>query len=293
MIRTNKDKLVKISVLGEISNPMFKRSVYNVSPDGRPVVLPGVGGITYNIRIGDPAVGWEADHVEPGVSIKNPDKGENWSANVGLNVLSCIGNSVRVVSGEAKGEKGVVTGKHGGIEHVLVDFEPEILEKVIIGDKVMVRAFGLGLKLSDCPNVKVMNLDPGLLDRMPLKIQADVLSVPVTHSIPASTMGSGLGASHTYSGDYDIQLSDSTVIKEHGLDDLRLGDLVALVDADHTYGRVYRKGAISIGVVVHCDCVVSGHGPGVTTIFTSSEGKIAPSLDSGANIATYLEMRKK
>lgn len=292
MIKTNKDKLVKISVLGEISSPFFKKSVYNVSPEGRPVVLPGVGGITYNIRIGDPAVGWEADHVEPGVSIRNPDQGERGNANVGLNVLSCIGNGARIVSGEAKGEKGIVTGKHGGIEHVLVDFEAEIMSKLVIGDKVMVRAFGLGLKLLDYPKVKVMNLDPDLLEKMPLKGKDGVLSVPVTHTIPAAAMGSGIGSAHTYSGDYDIQLSDTTLIEEHGLEDLRLGDMVALMDADHSYGRVFKKGAVSIGIVVHCDCVVSGHGPGVTTLLTSPEGKIIPCIDTRANLADYLEMRK-
>ena len=292
MIKTNKNKLVKISVLGEISSPVFKKSVYNVSPEGRPVILPGVGGITYNVRIGDPAVGWEADHVEPGVSIKNPDQGERGNANVGLNILSCIGNEARIVSGDAKGEKGVVTGKHGGIEHVLVDFEPDVMETLVIGDKIMVRTHGLGLKLLDCPDVKVMNLDPDMLEKIPLKNEGGVLSVPITHIIPAATMGSGVGSAHTYSGDYDIQMSDTTVIEEHGLEDVRLGDLVALSDADHTYGRVYRKGALSIGVVVHCDCVVSGHGPGVTTIFTSSEGKITPFIDPEANIANYFGIKK-
>ena len=30
----------------------------------------------------------------------------------------------------------------------------------------------------------------------------------------------------------------------------------------------YLKGAVSIGVVVHSDCVKMGHGPGITTIVT-------------------------
>jgi len=59
-------------------------------------------------------------------------------------------------------------------------------------------------------------------------------------------------------------------------------------DADHTFGRMYRKGAITIGVVVHSDCVLSGHGPGVTTIITSSRGAILPELDSRANIGNLL-----
>ena len=87
------------------------------------MVFPGVGGITYNVRVGDLAVGWMADHVEPGVSIRNKEKEDRFphGPNYALNVLSCVGNEAVVVTGDAKGENGVVTGKHGGIEHVLVD----------------------------------------------------------------------------------------------------------------------------------------------------------------------------
>ena len=57
MLRTNIDKLVKISVMGEVSSPVFRRSPYRISSDGKPVVLPSVGGITYNVRVGDTACG--------------------------------------------------------------------------------------------------------------------------------------------------------------------------------------------------------------------------------------------
>ena len=53
-----------------------------------------------------------------------------------MNVLACIGNEAIVVKGDAKGEKGVVVGKHGGIEHVMADFPPEIMEKLVIEDRV-------------------------------------------------------------------------------------------------------------------------------------------------------------
>jgi hypothetical protein len=293
MLRTNVDKLVKISVVGEVASPVYGRGIYNISAEGVPMVLPGVGGITYNVRVGDPACGWEADHVEPGVSIENKENDPRFGqgANTALNVLSCVGNEAVVVSGDAKGSKGVVTGKHGGIEHVLVDFQPETLEKLMLGDKVLVKAFGVGLKLLDFPEIKVMNMEPRFLEALDPKPSGDKLEVPVTHVIPAAIMGSGLGANQTYSGDYDIQLFDEVTRKEYGLDDLRLGDLVAILDADHSYGRIYRKGAVSVGIVVHTNCVTSGHGPGVTTLFTSSTGKIAPKIDSKANIAYLLKLR--
>jgi hypothetical protein len=293
MLRTNVDKLVKMSVVGEVVSPVYGRGVYTISAAGIPMVLPGVGGITYNVRVGDPACGWQADHVEPGVSIENKENDPRYGqgANTALNVLSCVGNEAVVVAGDAKGAKGVVTGKHGGIEHVLVDFQSEVFEKLMLGDKLLVKAFGVGLKLLDFSEITAMNIDPRFLEALNAVPNGDKLEIPVTHIVPAAIMGSGLGANQTYSGDYDIQLFDENTRKEYGLDDLRLGDLVAILDADHTYGRIYKQGAVSVGIVVHTNCITSGHGPGVTTLFTSSTGKIIPKVDAKANIAAILKLR--
>jgi len=293
MLRTNADKLVKISVMGEAASPVVGRSVYNISATGTPSILPGVGGITYNLRVGDPACGWEADHVEPSVSVENKenDPRHGQGANAAFNVLSCVGNEAIVVNGDAKGAKGVVTGKHGGIEHVLVDFQPETLEKLMLGDKILVKAFGVGLKLTDFPDIKVMNMDPSFLEALKPKPHGEKLEVPVAHIVPAAIMGSGLGSNQVHSGDYDIQLFDEKVIEQYGLEDLRLGDLVAIIDADHSFGRIYRQGAISVGIVIHTNCVTAGHGPGVTSLMTSPSGKIIPEIDAKANIACLLKLR--
>jgi hypothetical protein len=292
-VKTNEDKLVKISVMGEVASPISK-SAYNITHDGRPVTLPGVGGITYNLRVGDLATGWKADHVEPGVSIENKENDARFKqqANTSLNILSCVGNEAKVVgTSDAKGEKGTVVGKHGGFEHVMVDFPEDVMEKLVIGDKMMIKAFGQGLELIDYPDIKVMNIDPVFLNKIKLGDENGRLAIPVTHSIPARIMGSGLGADQVYSGDYDIQLFDESTNKEFGLDDLRFGDLVAILDADHSYGRIFKKDAVSVGIVVHSDCVISGHGPGVTTLFTSTKGMIEPVIDSNANIASILRLR--
>ncbi len=257
------------------------------------MILPGVGGITYNVRVGDLATGWMADHVEPGVSLENrePDSRMPQAQSRALNVLSCVGNEATVVEGDAKGEKGTVVGKHGGIEHVMVDFPPEVMEKLIIEDKVMIKAFGVGLKLLEIPEVKTFNLDPGFLDAINPVIEGGKLRVPVTHTVPAAIMGSGLGRNQVSSGDYDITLFCEETVEEYGLEDLRLGDLVAIVDADHSFGRIYRKGAISVSIVTHSDCVTAGHGPGTTTLFTSKTGTIEPVIDADANIAKILGLR--
>jgi len=287
MLRTNVDKLVKNSVVGEINHPAV--SSYRLTPDGHSRMLPGTGGITYNIRVGDIAVGWEADHVEPAVTIKNSDN----NANSGLNTLSCVGNEAVVISGDnAKGEKGVVVGKHGGAEHVMIDVPIETMEKLLIGDKFMVKAFGIGLKLLDFPEVIVMNVAPNFLEALSLEgDESGNLVIPVTHEVPGAIMGSGLGGSNAYRGDYDIQMFDKEIVEKYGLEDLRFGDLVALMDTDNTFGPIYRTGAVTIGIIVHSDCVTAGHGPGVTRLFTSSSGKIVSKINPDANIAKILNLR--
>lgn len=290
-MRTNSAKLVMLSVVGEVSSPAMAEMGYRIGSTGSPAILPGTGGITYNIKVGHPACGWVADHVEPGVSVKNstPREGTR-SANAALNTLSCIGNTAVVISGDAKGAKGVVTGKHGGIEHVLVDFDDRTLAKLAIGDKILVRAYGTGLRIEGLEDIRIMNLAPDLLAKMKVRSGRGKIEIGVSHIVPAALMGSGIGKVHAHSGDYDIQLLDKKSVAKFGLGNIKLGDIVAVKDADHTFGRMYRKGAMTVGVVVHTDCVLSGHGPGVTTIMTHSRGAIMPWKDPDANIAKILRI---
>lgn len=293
MLRTNQEQLVMISVIGEVVSPVIGSAIYKVSADGEPMILPGVGGITYNIRVGDKASGWMADHVEPGVSLENrtSDSRIPRGQSRALNVLSCIGNEALIVKGDAKGGKGIVVGKHGGIEHVMVDFQPEIMEKLVIEDRVMVKAYGVGLKLLDAPDVMCFNLSPDFLSSINPRINDGVLEVPVTAMVPSAVMGSGIGRSNVGSGDYDITTFCNMTTEEYNLNDLRLGDLVAILDADHSYGRIYRRGSVSIGIVTHSNCIIAGHGPGVTTLLTSTKGSIKPFLDNDANIAKLMGLR--
>ena len=112
----NRERLVAISVMGQIHHPTIGHSgTFKLCHDGTSGVLPRVGGITYNVKLGDCVYDKVCDPVEPGISMKNPDPKENDA----LVMLACIGNKARVVSGDAKGAAGFVTGFHGGIEHTL------------------------------------------------------------------------------------------------------------------------------------------------------------------------------
>ncbi|GAH09379.1 unnamed protein product, partial [marine sediment metagenome] len=67
-------------------------------------------------------------------------------------------------------------------------------------------------------------------------------------------------------------------------------DFVAIMDHDNRYGRAYRKGAVTIGIVIHSDCLRAGHGPGATTIMTCKTSLIKPVINPQANIANILKI---
>ena len=81
--------------------------------------------------------------------------------------------------------------------------------------------------------------------------------------------------------------------EKYGINQLRFGDFVAVLDHDSTYGPHYKQGAITIGVVVHSDSFTSGHGPGLTIVATSSTRAIEPVVDAHANLANYTDVLLK
>ncbi len=283
-MKTNNNKLISHAVTGQISHPTISKS-YWIGFDGIPRTLPSVGSITYDIEIGDICTGLAGDHIEPGVSIRNKDAKENMT----LNHLACIGNVATIVSGDAKGETGIVTGKHGGIDNVIIYFEQKVLNRLVIGDNIQIKTFGLGLELLDYPQVTVMNLDPKLLDKLFIEKTKEKMIVSVAKVIPAYLMGSGIGSDNSRTGDYDIMLHDVEKNKKFDLDDLRFGDLVAIRDHYANFGPHYKKDALTIGVIVHSDSFSAGHGPGVAVIFTADSSQLEYKLDKHANIAKLIK----
>lgn len=289
MLKTNANKLVMMSIQGKVTNPGGQRN-HAVDPDGKPFLLPGTGGIVYNVKVGDPAFGWEGDHIEPCVSSILDEKERYVGPNAGFVFYSCVGNDAIIVGGDAKGKKGVVTGHHGGAEHVMIDFPQAAIEKLTHDDKILIKGYGQGLKLLNFPDIAIYNLDPRLLLKMGIKEQGKKIRVPVTAKIPAELMGSGTGSMMMGGGDYDIMTTDRKYIKRHGFDKIRFGDFVALMDHDNLYGRSFREGAVTIGIVIHGDCHFAGHGPGVSTLLTANRPIIEPVIDPNANIAKIMKI---
>jgi hypothetical protein len=289
-MRTNHDKLVHVSVMGLIASPSLPglpAEPYRLDADGKAFLYPTHGSIVYNVSIGDSAYGWLADTIHPGVSIHLKDAG----ANQGLNVLACVGNEARVMSGAAKGARGMVTGKSGRFsEHVIVHFSKADRETMAIGDKVLIRAAGVGLEIADHPSVKLKGCSPELLERIVDGVDGDgKLKVKVVATVPSHLLGAGAGLVSD-GGSLHVQTVDKDALAEAGLTELKLGDLVAMQDFDSRYSHGYYRGAIGIGVVGQGDSPRPGYGPGLTLLMTSHDGGIAPVHTPGTNLATLFDV---
>lgn len=283
-VKTNADKVISLSVQGTITPPTMPplpASPYTLSADGKPFLLPAYGSIVYNVSVGDSAYGWAADCVHPGVSIKL----ETTNENRGLNVLACVGNTAMVMTGSAQRATGIVTGKSGRFsEHVIIHFDNDVREKLSIGDKIVVRAKGVGLEMPDYPDVMFKSCSPELLEALEVSTTSDSkLSVPVVAAVPAHLLGAGAGLT-SEGGSIHIQTADKEAVKNAGLDKLRLGDVVALTDYDSSWNHGYLRRAVGIGVVAQGDSPRAGYGPGITLLMTSASGVIEPLLTEGVNL---------
>ncbi|MEU4806272.1 DUF4438 domain-containing protein [Actinosynnema sp. NPDC023587] len=261
--RTNAHRLVTQVLAGEVCAPRGDRFGYRVDGGGRAFLLPGMGGVTLGVRVGDPATGHAADHLEPGLSVWHPDP----AADHALQFLACVGNEVTVLGGRRP--TGRVLGQHA---YVLVDLADA--DDVAPGDRVALRARGQGLRLLDHPDVVVKNLDPDLLPHLPVDTAPDGrLRVSVTARVAPSAVGAGTGMASEFANT-DLM----------GAPDVRIGDLVALLDQDHRFGRGHRAGHVAIGAISTGDCRLFGHGPGPTTLFTGPAEAFELVDDPTANI---------
>lgn len=290
-LKTNRDRIISVSVMGQIASPGYPglpAEPYRLDADGRPFLLPTYGGIVYNVSVGDSAYGWLADCVHPSVSVHLKDE----NGNRGLNLLACVGNTAIVMTGDARGARGVVTGKSGRFsEHVIIHFSRADREKMAIGDKVNIKAMGVGLALTDHPTVKLKSCSPELLDALGVSSSPNgKLCVPVTAVVPPHLLGAGAGLT-SEGGSLHIQTQDRAAVAAAGLDKLRLGDIVALQDFDSSWNHGYLRGSVGIGVIGQGDSPRAGYGPGITLLMTSQVGDIEPVVSGSVNIADLLGLQ--
>ena len=289
LIKTNREDLITLAVQGEIVPAQVER-LYESTWDGRSKLCIGVGGINYNLKIGGKVFGWaNGDRAEPGVCTDNSGSAAQKTS---YRTKASLGNEVKMLSGEAKGHKGMVVGKHGyrlpgGAHHVLVHFNDDMLDNLAIGDKLLIKAAGIGLKIVGHDDVMVRSVGPNLLEAMGIEDRRGKLEVPVVKEIPHFLMGEGWGT-RAHDSHLGIQTCYPPDIAEYGLEELRFGDVVLLKDILSDYGRHYYRGGGVVGVVVSGPSDVSGRGIGVCTLLSNKNGKLLPKIDPKANIGRYL-----
>lgn len=250
-----------MNLAGIVEHPESSGNPYEIDIDGHPFVPVGNAGVVLGVELGDLLTSVDADHVAPGVTMVHPEQ----AARHALTSLSCIGNNVVVRSGAAAGATGHVIGKRGELGRVIVSFSQEILDQLRPGDAMSVRAFGQGASLpAEAGDVQLMNLDPGLLSLLPFEFDNGV-SAGVRLELPSKVCGNGVGRP-AQAWDIDLALPDD----DESLGALRFGDLVSVADVDVRANVGYRRGWRTIGVIVHGDSRLPGHGPGWLPILTGS-----------------------
>lgn len=285
-ISTNKDKLLTIAVQGQIAPARLDGS-YITTWNGKPKMAIGIGSINYNLKIGDYVFGWAGgDRATMGVAAVGMEEGDR-HGDAWL-IYTSIGNEVKIISGDAKGEKGVIIGKYRGF--VLVRFEDGVLEKLAIKDKLQVKSRGIGLKINGFNDVFAHGVSPEILEALVTRHKDGKLGVRVVKEIPAEIVGQGAGGS-SIRGNYHIQTCYPPDIKKYGLNELRFGDIVFLKDIQSDYGLGYYKGGATIGVVCTGASDVSGLGIGVVPILSTRLGQLKADLDPEANIGKYLGLK--
>jgi hypothetical protein len=280
-------RLVSVNLAATVEQGVVGADPYRIDADGVPYVPVGDGGIVLGVRLGDGVWEHTGDHAAPGACLVHPDP----AAAHALSAQACIGNPVTVRTGAAAGQVGVVIGKRGEGGRVIAAFAQDTLRQLRPGDQVAVRGRGQGAA-DLVPGVTVRNIDPALLAALPVTTGPGAAAVGVRATLPSQLVGNGIGRP-TPQWDLDLQLTPANAGR-HGAAGLRLGDLVAITDLDARFNAGYRRGWLTIGLVVHGGSPQPGHGPGVTAILTGPAGALQASADEaghrGLSEASALEV---
>jgi uncharacterized protein DUF4438 len=102
--------------------------------------------------------------------------------------------------------------------------------------------------------------------------------VGVRAILPSKLAGNGIGRPAA-AWDLDLQLPAGPGGPPAGAGGLLLGDLVAVTGLDARHNMGYRKGWLTVGVVVHGTSPLPGHGPGITPILTGPAAALSAVAD--------------
>src|SRR5215469_9775287 len=268
--------MTSVNLAGYAEHPVLGESPYRVDRDGASYVPVGDGGIVLGLELGDSVFRLTADHAAPGACLMHPDA----AARHALAAFACIGNRVVVRTGPAAGAVGSVIGKRGEAGRVIAGFRQADLALLRPSDEVLVRASGQGWRPDGLTtDVTVLNLDPAILGVLPVDLAADGrrVTASVRTVLPGRLAGNGIGRPAA-SWDLDLQLTPGDLAT-----DVLLGDLIAVTDIDARYNMGYRRGWLTVGVVVHGASPLPGHGPGITPILTGPSTALQALADAAGH----------
>ncbi len=274
---TNVNQLVTTRLKAQIQSGSANEAV---RPDGTLDVLAGQGGVVTGIGLGDVAGNWTGDHVEPGVTLGHP----NADANRAIGLLSCVGNTVEVLDGAAAGSRGIIYGKHGG---VLTMFAPDTINQLAPGDWMRVDARGAGLADSDFPELACHSCSPELYAAMTKKTDDGCLRVNVAAVLPSIAAAAGIGMPAAM---FNMDMNTSVEPVADMAKALRFGDVVAVMDQDHRFGRQHRTGWSMVGIVSHGTTIAGGHGLGLMTLLSAPSDCLKFEISDEAQIARLLPL---
>lgn len=279
----NRAELLRTALVGDVTSPVMGINPYDVTADGMPFVPVGAGGVCYTVKVGMSATGWAADQVEPGVSIANPVD----AANEALLIYACVGNRVTVRSGGGAGASGVVTGKHEAFhayKHVLVHVDDDARDLIVPGDRFVVSAEGRGMTVDGLAEITCHSLGPDLWTAWAPELRDGALALRVTHVLPPEVVGMGSGR---VSGATSVALQAGVTDE---LENLHIGDIVAIRDWDATHYTGYYEDRVIVGVVTTGDSPVLGNGPATTILLSGPAAAFDFQVDDSANIASLLSL---
>lgn len=250
-------RIVAVNLLAFVDQGEVGTDPYRIDRDGVPYVAVGDGGLVLGLRLGDSVFGHVGDHAAPGACLIHPQD-EARRALVGL---ACLGNQVTVRTGAAAGAVGAVLGKRGGGERVIAVFAPEVLAMLRPNDQLAITSQGQGVS-SPRPDVSQMNIAPQALSMLGIASKDGLIRVGVRQTFSSRQVGNGIGRPMAM---WDVDLQVDAAQASAGL---CLGDVVAITDLDARTNAGFRRGWISVGVVVHGASPQPGHGPGVTIVLS-------------------------
>jgi len=273
-LQTNRNQLLTVRAMGFVVSPSAPGLLPDPAGLNRP--RPGQGSVALNVGLGDRALAWESDHLEPGASIAHPDP----SANRALQILCCVGNTATVRSGAAAGDRGIVIGKHGT---TLVGFVQRSLARLAPGDAICVDTHGVGLTIDGFADIHLHSISPHVLEAF-VSRQGDALLLHAVATLPPQLAAAGIGFEARWAN-IDIETHHTAALDDR-LAALRFGDLVVLAGQDHRYGRQYDPAWSTLGTIVHGASVSGGHGAGMVSLLTAPSDRLVVQHDAAANLSS-------